>query len=358
MLNNRSLQKAKNDPYNEYYTQYLDIENEINAYIEYDKDVFKDKVILLPCDDPEWSNFTKYFAQNFERFGIKKLISTSYAADRKPPEVPYQLTSFESESPKYDEKKTRSHGKIFVLERDKNNNKKIDINDLDFDYLEGDGDFKSDEVSKLRNEADIIITNPPFSLFVDFLKWIIEANKKFIIIGTFYKISVKDVFPLIKDNKMWLGNGFKKGNAFFRVPDSYNPKQHVEGVYDDATKTVKFRNCCWYTNLDHGRRHNRLSLMTMENVLKFSRHKDIVSNGFVKYDNMDAIEVKYYDAIPSDYTGIMGVATTFLDKYCPEQFEIVGNEYTFNVSKGRCYINGKRIAPRVFIKNRLTGENK
>lgn len=352
MPKNQSLQRAKAEICDEFYTRYEDIEREMNAYLDYNPNVFRDKTILLPCDDPEWSNFTKYFAQNFENFGIKKLISTSYAADSKPNSIPYQLTLFEENSPKFDKKKTRSHGKIFILERDANKDKKIDINDLEWDYLEGDGDFRSCELAKLRDEADIIITNPPFSLFLPFLKWITEKNKHFIIIGSFYKISVKDVFPLVQNDKMWLGNGFYKGNAYFNVPKDYDVTRHVDGVYDTSTNQVKFRNCCWYTNIDHGKRHNPLQLMTMEELMRFSKHKDIRENGYPKYDNFDAIEVKYYDAIPRDFEGTMGLATTFLDKYCPEQFDIVGNEYTFKIPKGRCYIAGKRIAPRIFIKHK------
>ena len=171
--------KAKND---EFYTQYADIQKEINAYLEFDPDVFRDKTILLPCDDPEWSNFTKFFAQNFENFGLKKLISTSFAIESKNYKMDYQPTYFETKSPKFDKEKTRIKGKIFVLTHDTNQNEKIDVNDLEWEYLEGDGDFRSEEVKQLRDEADIIVTNPPFSLFREFIAWIMEANKNFIII--------------------------------------------------------------------------------------------------------------------------------------------------------------------------------
>ena len=183
---NNNLHKAKADKNDEFYTQYSDIQKEINAYLEYNPNVFKNKTILLPCDDPEWSNFTKFFAQNFERFGLKKLISTSYANDKK--SIIYvQLSLFEKESPQFDEKKSNSHGKIFILDRDENKSGKIDINDLRWNYLESDGDFRSEEVKKLRDEADIIVTNPPFSLFREFLEWILEVNKQFIIIGILIK---------------------------------------------------------------------------------------------------------------------------------------------------------------------------
>ncbi len=321
MSKNDSLHNAKRAKNDEFYTQYADIEREMNAYLEYNPDVFRGKTILLPCDDPEWSNFTKYFAQNFETFGLKKLISTSYAADSKPPEIAYQPTLFEMDDPKFDKDKTRSRGKIFILENDNNKDKKIDINDLKWDYLEGDGDFRSEEVCKLRDGADIIITNPPFSQFREFLAWVESANKFFCMIGNMNAITYKEVFPLIQHNKAWLGNGFSHGNAYFGIPQDA-VAEYADGVYDSKTKLVKFRNCCWFTNLDHGRRHQPLSLMTMADNLKYSKHKEIRERGYPKYDNYDAIEVSYTDAIPSDYKAGMGVPISFLYKYCPEQFEI------------------------------------
>jgi hypothetical protein len=170
---NENLGAAREAKFDEFYTQYHDIEKEMNAYLDFDKDVFRDKIVLLPCDDPEWSNFTKYFAQNFERLGLKKLISTSYAPDSKPQQLDLQLTLFETASPKFDKVKARANGKIYTLTRDATGDKKINVDDLEWEYLKGDGDFRSPEVSALRNEADIIITNPPFSLFREFLKWII-----------------------------------------------------------------------------------------------------------------------------------------------------------------------------------------
>lgn len=320
---NSKLSEAKNAKNDEFYTQYEDIQREINAYLEYDPDVFKGKTVLLPCDDPEWSNFTRFFAQNFENFGLKKLISTSYAYESKNIESLYQLTLFESASPQFDVDKTKSHGKIFTLTRDSNKSGLIDIDDLEWQYLEGDGDFRSEEVKTLRDEADIIITNPPFSLFREFLTWIIEVKKRFIIIGNMNAITYKEVFPLIKNNEIWLGNGFNGGNAFFQ-PVGQNLENYAAGVYDSKTGLVKFRNCCWFTNLDHGRRHQPISLMTMADNLKFSKHKEIKENGYQKYDNYDAIEIPFTDAIPDDYDGVMGVPVSFLPKHCPEQFEILG----------------------------------
>ncbi|MFY7927586.1 MAG: adenine-specific methyltransferase EcoRI family protein, partial [Oligoflexus sp.] len=180
---NENLGKAKTAKNDEFYTQFHDIEKEVNAYLEFDSDAFRGKTVLLPCDDPEWSNFTKYFAQNFKRLGLKKLISTSYAPNSKPKELDLQPTLFEIESPQFDESKSVSNGKIFTLTRDTTGDNVINVDDLEWKYLDGDGDFRGKEVTALRDEADIIVTNPPFSLFRDFLSWIIEADKKFVIIG-------------------------------------------------------------------------------------------------------------------------------------------------------------------------------
>ena len=174
-MGNKNLTDAKRAKNDEFYTQYADIQKEIQAYIDYDANVFRGKTVLLPCDDPEWSNFTKFFAQNFERFGLKKLISTSYAENSKLYKGGYQVTMFEESAPQYDSSKTIRNGKIFTLERDVSGDGKIDVEDLEWNYLEGDGDFRSIEVKKLRDEADIIITNPPFSLFREFLAWILES---------------------------------------------------------------------------------------------------------------------------------------------------------------------------------------
>lgn len=276
----------------------------------------------MPCDDPEWSNFTKYFAQNFERLGLKKLVSTSYAPDSKNYKTNYQPTLLERNDPQFDKTKTIKNGKIFTLDHDKTGDGKIDVDDLEWHYLEGSGDFRSDEIKALRDEADIIVTNPPFSLFREFLSWIMEADKLFVIIGNMNSIGVKELFGYIKENIVWLGNGFHAGNAYFATPFE---KEYADGVYNAETGLVKFRNVCWYTNIDHGRRHQSLPLMTMVDNLKYSKHKEIKGKGaYEKYENYDAIEVPFTDAIPSDYNGTMGVPVSFLNKYSPEQFEIVG----------------------------------
>jgi hypothetical protein len=317
-----NAKKAKND---EFYTQYHDIEKEISAYVEYNPNVFKGKTILLPCDDPEWSNFTKFFALKFKEFGIKKLISTSYAVESKNYKSDYQPTLFETKNPQYDKKKTRKNGKIFTLTKDNNKDGKIDVNDLEWSYLKGDGDFKSEEVKKLRDEADIIITNPPFSLFRKFLAWITEANKQFLIIGNMNAITYKEAFPLIKENKMWLGATNFNVGMYFEVPNDF--------IYADTYKFERERNgvkvnrvpgVCWFTNIDHGRRHQQLPLMSMDDNKKFNKKVQTSGAFYQEYDNYDAIEVPFAEAVPSDYDGVMGVPISFLDKYSPEQFEILG----------------------------------
>lgn len=348
---------AKND---EFYTQWADIESEMNAYLEYDPDVFRDKVVLLPCDDPEWSNFAKFFALHFVDYGIKKLISTSYAPDSKPADIGYQPTLFESEDPKYDEAKTFSNGKRFVLEaKDVNGDGVVNIEDLQWKYLAGDGDFRSAEVTALRDDADIIITNPPFSLFREFLSWLVAGEVAFSIIGSRNSITYKEVFPLIRDNKLWLGKGFTKGDAYFGIPDSAKT-DYAAGVYDATTQLVHFRNAVWFTNIDHGRRHQPLQLMVEADNLKYGP-KEIKGVGYKNYDNYDAIEVPKVIAIPSDYDGVMGVPITFLDKFNPEQFEIVGLAagnirglagIPSKTGKDGPYIDGKLKYGRILIRRK------
>ncbi|MDR1927790.1 MAG: adenine-specific methyltransferase EcoRI family protein [Oscillospiraceae bacterium] len=328
--------KAKND---EFYTQWADIEREVSAYLEFDPDVFLGKTLLCPCDDPEWSNFTKFFALHFHEYGLKKLISTSYAVESKNYKEGYQITLFEQNDPKFDADKTRTHGKIFILDsEDMNRDGVINIEDLKWDYLEGGGDFRSDEVKELRDEADIIVTNPPFSLFREFLAWVVEADKQFLIIGNMNAITYKEVFPLIMSNKMWLGPSISSGDRKFNVPQGYPLEAAGCGYDSDGRPFIRVKGVRWFTNINHGRRHHPLPLMTMADNLKFSKHKEIKGKtAYDVYDNYDAIEVSFTDAIPSDYDGIMGVPISFLDKYCPEQFEIKGITKTWFGTANKIY---------------------
>ena len=329
---NDSLHHAKNAKQDEFYTQYGDIEAEMNAYVEYDHDVFRGKTILLPCDDPEWSNFTKYFAANFERFGLKKLISTSYARGAGN----LQLTLFEEMSPLFDAEKHETRGKLFTLTRDADGSGNIDTDDIEFSGdLEGDGDFRSPEVCKLRDEADIIVTNPPFSLFREFLAWLIKFPKQFIIIGNKNNITYKEVFPLLKENKMWVGYTPMSKDLLFDVPENIQKAMLNSGKLGSTYRIIDGKvmgrsQAIWFTNIDHGKRHEFLMLDTMAHNLKYNKklvkklESDYGVSEYPHYDNYDAIDVPFTESIPSDYDGVMGVPVTFLDRYNPEQFEIIG----------------------------------
>jgi len=357
MAKNANLNQAKTAKNDEFYTQYVDIQKEVNAYIEYNPDVFRGKTILLPCDDPEWSNFTKFFAQNFEFFGLKKLISTSYAIESRNYKMDWQPTLFETENPLYNVEKSRIKGKIFTLDHDTNASGRIDIDDLEWQYLEGDGDFRSKEVTALRDEADVIITNPPFSLFREFLAWVIEADKQFLLIGSMNAITYREIFPLIKSNKIWLGPSISSGDREFGVPKEYPLQAAGWRIDEDGKHYIRVKGVRWFTNLDHGRRHQSLQLMSMADNLKFNKKLYELSTAYRKYDNYDAIEVPFTEVIPNDYNDIMGVPISFLDKYCPEQFEIVG----FMASHGKVpkgmpneapYMDGKWLYNRILIRKK------
>lgn len=333
---NRSLHAAKTAKQDEFYTQYVDIQKEIEAYLEFDADTFRGKVVYCNCDDPFESNFFKYFATNFNKLGLKKLISTSY--DGSP--IAGQLSLF----PEYNEgngKRQKPKALAVILDhvKDEDGDGAANVTDVALFLkrnnaariaLKGDagkypgGDFRSSECVAFLKEADIVVTNPPFSLFRDYVAQLVEHGQKFLIIGSKNAVTYKEIFPLIKANKMWVGAGFSQGNAYFSIPAD-RAREFANGVYDKNTGLVKFRNVGWFTNLDHGRRHEKLPLMTTAENLKFSKHKEIRGKvAYDRYDNYDAIEVPFTDAIPSDHDGVMGVPISFLDKYNPEQFVILG----------------------------------
>jgi hypothetical protein len=329
---NKNLISAKREKNDEFYTQYGDIQKEIEAYLEYDPDVFRNKVVYCNCDDPFESNFFRYFVLNFNKIGLKQLITTSY---KQSPIANTQLKLFGDD--KFFEK-SKGRPKVtankFIINKvhDIDGDGEFNLKDVakqlkankqnEWTPLEGDGDFRSDECINLLNQSDIVATNPPFSLFREYVKQLVENNKMFVIIGSMNAITYKEIFPLIKNNKLWLGNGLHAGNAYFFTP---NTREFATGVFDAKTGLVKFRNVCWFTNLDHGRRHQPLPLMTMSDNLKYSKHKNIKGNNkYDEYDNYDAIDVSFTDAIPGDYDGVMGVPISFLDKYNPDQFEIIG----------------------------------
>ena len=301
MAGNTSLGAAKAVKNDEFYTQWNDIENEMQAYLEYNPDVFRGKIVLLPCDDPEWSNFTRFFVHNFTAFGIKKLISTSYMP--------------------------RRNGRIFVMESGSKSDGSIE-----WEYLDSDGDFRSEEVTALRDEADMVITNPPFSLFREFMVWLAEGGVEFSVIGNMNTIACKEIFPLIKGNEMWLGAS-RMGAKCFALPS--NAPVKANQYEENGVRFQKFGNIAWFTNIEYGRRHEPLVLMSMEDNLLYGS-KRVRSAGYPKYDNYDAIEVPETKAIPSDYDGVMGVPVSFLDKYSPEQFEIVWRGGDIEWAKNEC----------------------
>lgn len=354
---NRSLHSAKSAKQDEFYTQYEDIQKEVEAYLEYDPNTFKDKIVYCNCDDPFESNFFKYFAIKFNTLGLKKLITTSY--DGSP--IAGQMSFFSEES-EGNSRRPKHKAVRVILEhvKDENGDGAVDIEDvkvflnrnkaavvnLKADDQYPGGDFRSADCVELLKQADIVVTNPPFSLFREYLAQLVEHGKKFVIVGPKNAITYTDVFRLIKENKLWLGPGFAKGNAYFNIPVTA-ARAFANGVYDKHTGLVKFRNVGWFTNLDHRRRHDPLMGMTMAENLRYSKHKEIRGRtSYNRYDNYDAIEVPFTDAIPSDYDGLMGVPITFLDRYNPDQFEIVGwarGVEEFDAHPTKRYINPKQV---------------
>lgn len=348
---NRNLTSAKKAKNDEFYTQYSDIQKEVEAYLEYDPDAFRGKVVYSNCDDPFESNFFRYFALNFNRLGLKQLITTSY---KPSPIANTQLGLFGDDKtiePAKGRPKVTANKLVINEVHDMDGDGAFDLTDVasllkanknnEWAPLKGDGDFQSPECIELLKQADIIVTNPPFSLFREYVKQLFDHNKKFIIIGNLNAITYKEIFPLIKGDKLWLGNGFHAGNAYFTTPNARS--DFASGVYDEKTGLVKFRNCHWFTNLDHGRRHLPLNLMTMKDNLKFNK-KMKGKIDYDRYDNYDAIEVPFTNAIPSDFDGAMGVPISFLDKYSPEQFEIIGITKTWFKFANKIYPSQTQVS--------------
>ena len=311
-----NLTQAKKNKADEFYTQLSDIEAELRHYREY----FCGKVVLCNCDDPYESNFFKYFAMNFNFLGLRKLITISYQGS---PIAGEQLSWPEAFPDMPQQSVSRMPYKVEITEvTDENADGATDLADVEYllknrrnimTRLKGNGDFRSGECIKLLKQADIVVTNPPFSLFREYVAQLVEHKKSFVIIGSMNAVTYKEVFSLIADEKLWLGYGFRGGNAYFYVPDGESRKW-ADGVYDHQTRLVKFRNVCWFTNLDIAKRHERLTL-----------HAKYDPEQYPTYANYDAIEVSRVADIPYDYDGEMGVPITYLDKHNPEQFEIIGS---------------------------------
>jgi len=331
---NKNLTNAKKAKNDEFYTQYNDIQKEVEAYLEYNPNVFKNKVVYCNCDDPYESNFFRYFVLNFNRIGLKKIITTSY---KPSPVANTQLELFGDNKTLAKAKKCpKITANKFVINeaKDIDGDGEFNMKDIaqqlktnknnEWEPLEENGDFRSDECIELLKQSDIVVTNPPFSLFREYVRQLVDYKKKFLIIGNPNAITYKEIFPLIKENKMWIGIKLMGADMLFNVPKKYEEylvKEKKEGsAYRIIDGAVKGRTqAIWFTNLDHGRRHQLLPLMTEKEIIKFGTKKP-----FQKYDNYDAIEIPLVKYIPSDYKGVMGVPISFIDKYNPDQFEILG----------------------------------
>lgn len=289
----RNIDKAKKAKKDEFYTQLEDINNELRHYREH----FRGKTVLCNCDDPRISNFFTYFAYNFEFLGLKKLITTCYKNQNMD-----LFSQNQSEQAVY-----------LIYEGDKNGNHTPDANEIGVIPLKGDGDFRSKECIELLKEADIVVTNPPFSLFREYVAQLMEYDKEFLIIGNQNALSYKEIFPLIRDNKMWLGASIHSGDRKFWVPEDYELKAAGCGIDATGRKFIRVKGVRWFTNLDYKERHEDLIL-----------YKNYTPDLYPKYENYDAINVNKTEDIPCDYEGIMGVPITFMDKYNPDQFEIIG----------------------------------
>ena len=305
MAKSDNLRKARAEKNDEFYTQLADIEKELSHYKTY----FKGKTVFCNCDDPYESNFFKYFAMNFNFLGLKKLIATCYDSS---PVVGEQLSLFPDKRPY----------KIEITEvTDENGDGAIDLADVEY-LLKNkhntraklkSGDFRSEECIELLKQADIVVTNPPFSLFREYVAQLVEYNKKFLIIGNVNAIAYKEVFPLVKNNQMWLGCSIHSGDREFRVPDSYPLNAASTRIDEKGKKYIRVKGVRWFTNIDNKDRHEVMPL-----------YKKYSPEEYPQYDNFDAVNVATTADIPYDFDGVMGVPITFMDKYNPEQFEIIG----------------------------------
>ncbi len=336
-----NLHKAKNKKNDEFYTQYDDIQKELNHYEQH----FKDKTVLCNCDDPFESNFCKFFLRNFNYLGLKRLICTSYNSSAF---AGTQVSFFDL----MDDDLQVGHGYVLdVSSVPMKNNRGVSDEDIDkllrskkaVKELKGNGDFRSPECIKYLEQADIVVTNPPFSLFREYVATLMEYKKEFLIVGNQNAITYKEIFPYIKNNKMWLGNGFGGNVGFFKSPyeDTAKSSQHKEGL-------IRVSGVMWFTNLDYPKRHEELVL-----------YKNYTPEEYPKFDNYDAINVNKTSDIPKDYDGVMGVPITFLDKYCPEQFEVVGCTYSYGIPDGwdkntnmSPIVSGKAVYKRLLIRRK------
>ena len=331
---NKNLQQAREAKSDEFYTRLADVEKELKHYRQH----FRNKVVLCNCDDPRVSNFFRYFSYNFEKLGLIRLITTCYKNQ--------------------DVNLFNHHDKDAALyleyEGDKNRNRIPDVEEIGIKTLKGDGDFRSRECIELLKEADIVVTNPPFSLFREYVAQLVEYDKKFLVVGTWNAITYRDIFRLIQSDRLWIGVNCNRDFSGFIVPDHY-PLHGTEARVDEyGDRVVSSNNTCWFTNLENAKRHENLPLYCQYNS---AEHPE--------YDNYNAVEVNQVVNIPINYDGVMGVPITFLNKYNPSQFEIVGSDYdvkegllhelvkpSWNGKIDRAYLDGKRLYARLFIKRK------
>lgn len=345
MAGNSNLHSSRADKADEFYTQLSLIESELKHYKEH----FKGKVVLCNCDDPFESNFFKYFAINFNSLGLKKLIATCYATS---PIVYTQLDLFGTETVVSTEETEKKPYKIEITEvTDENQDGRTDLADVEYllrnrknalTLLEGDGDFRSPECVELLKQADIVVTNPPFSLFREYMAQLMEYKKAFLIVGNQNATGYKEIFPLIRDNIVWLG--YNNGHFWFAVPDTYEEKKTDFKIDENGQKWRRMGNICFFTNLDIDKRHEDMTLF-----------RTYSPEAYPKYDNYDAINVNRTLDIPCDYYGVMGVPITFMQYYNPEQFEIVGDSRYHDgqdFSDDINFINGKGLYRRILIKRK------
>ena len=358
MAINRDLSSAKKNKKDEFYTQLADIEIEMKHYRKH----FKDKVVFCNCDDPYESNFFKYFAMNFNYLGLKKLVATCYMGSPIVGEQFEQLSLFEI-LPSDENTPKRFPYKIQITEVvDINGDGAVDLTDVEYllrnkknslSLLDGDGDFRSQECIEILKQADIVVTNPPFSLFREFVAQLVEYDKQFIIIGNVTAITYKEIFALLKDNKLWMGYSIHSGDREFRVPDDYPLNASGYRIDENGYKYIRVKGVRWFTNMDYIERHTDLDLW-----------KKYTPEEYPKYENYNAIEVSKTADIPEDYYDVMGVPITFLDKYSPDQFEILGMAASAGYRKeivgidfigtkdARPLINGKNTYARIFIRRK------
>lgn len=344
-MTNGNLTQAKTRKYDEFYTQYSTIMDEVELYVRNDKDLFRDKVVYCPCDNYQISNFSKYFRDNFERFGLRKLISSCYSLEAQ---EYYSSSLFDDNPVRFEE-----HGLVQVVDRSGES----------VYSLEGNGDFRSRECLELLEQADMILTNPPFSLFKEFFNTLNDFGKRYIILGGITTIGTYDVFKKLRNNTLWLGHSLSGTGCEFSLPGNYPFNNQGLRVDDDGNKFLGVP-VGWYTNIDHHVIKPPLELLTMEENFRGKRGEKLRAlNAYEKFDNYNAIEVPATDAIPSDYDGVMGVPISFMNKYCRDQFELIGisdnsyNDLTEMVFDGNgsdypIVIKGRALYKRIFIKHR------